>query len=159
MGASESEDRRGENYNFSFAVGAFHDASEWAALALAVALLLSVGEIRFQDTHNRPGILYSTESGVFDPAWSTSNPTIAAAGQTDFGTRLKADSRGIPSGAQLWLDVTAVNQNSSRAAELTSSESGPFHQVSATRTLTNGAGTFGACNSLLRVAQRTPCGK
>src|SRR5262249_5819796 len=92
---------------------------------------------------NIPGELYNSESGFFDPNWTTTNPTLAGAGFADFGTRLKADIQGIPAGAQVW----ALASNG--AASLTLSESGPFNPVSpantidglqaASLTVTNGA--------------------
>lgn len=56
---------------------------------------------------NVPGIVYSSESGFFDPNWSTTNPSLSGTGQADSATRLKAEFTNIPAGAQVWVSAFA----------------------------------------------------
>jgi len=54
-----------------------------------------------------PGAIYNTESGFIYPPFSNSGSiTSLAAGQADFGTRLKATFNNIPVGVSLWVSTT-----------------------------------------------------
>ncbi len=63
---------------------------------------------------NVPGQIYNSESGFFLAAAAFSSPgtgTSQAAGQADYGTRLKATFSNVPSGVSLFVSTRDVTNN------------------------------------------------
>ena len=84
-----------------------------------------VGGTALQQT---PGVDYNTESGFIFPG-------LPGSGLADFGTRFKAVFKNIPPGVSVWVSTTSVGANSTSAAQMTITETGPFFPVSSTTTL------------------------
>jgi hypothetical protein len=110
---------------------------------------------------NIPGTIYNSESGFYLAAASFSNPgftTSFAAGQADYGTRLKATFTNVPSGVNLFVSTRDVVNNYatptgaaqavlvvSEGALDSPSQPGPNTVPAATQTgvFTSGANTVG----------------
>ncbi len=104
---------------------------------------------------NIPGAIYNTETGFYNPSFSTNG--LGAAGLADSGTRLIARFNNVPAGVQLYVTAYGINTTDSNdnvianynasgttLATANGGTSVPAPVIRAVTADSNGAGSFSA---------------
>jgi hypothetical protein len=79
---------------------------------------------------NVPGAAYASESGFYNPALGGA---LNTAGLAEYGTRLKATFRNIPTGVQIWVATRVLTAAGS--VRLVNAQAGPFSPVSGSQVI------------------------